>query len=76
MHPPGSSAARFHLKDGRPLVFHTIPQSVFRRRAGEILLFVMLAAVGLIAATLLAKGRPDPPRPRSAAPPNAAYVRR
>lgn len=67
MHHTSSDAARFHLEDGRPLVFHTVPQSVFRRRAGEILFFVMLAAVGLIAATLLAKGRPDPP-PRPAAP--------
>ncbi|HWC65553.1 MAG TPA: hypothetical protein VG777_05685 [Thermoanaerobaculia bacterium] len=52
-------------------MFHTLPQSVFRRRAGEILLFGALAAAGLIAATLLAKGRSDPPGPR--APARSAY---
>jgi hypothetical protein len=64
MHQSSSGAARFHLKDGRPLVFHTLPQSVLRRRAGEILILAVLAAAGLIAATLLAKGRSDPPGPR------------
>ncbi len=63
MNPSRSTAARFHLRDGRPLVFHTIPRSVFRRHMGEIALALMLAVVGLIAATLLAKGRPDSPRP-------------
>ena len=55
-------------------MFHAIPESALRRRAGEILIFVMLAAAGLIAATLLAKGRPDPPR--AAGSPGAAVVRR
>ena len=62
MQEMGSRAARFHLKDGRPLVFHSIPESVFRRRAGEILIFVMLLAAGMLAATLLAKGRASPTR--------------
>jgi hypothetical protein len=64
MHQSSSCAAQFHLKDGRPLVFHTVPQSLFRRRAGEIMLFAALAAAGLVAATLLAKGRSDPPNAR------------
>jgi hypothetical protein len=75
MHQISSDAAQFHLKDGRPLVFHTVPQSLFRRHTGEILFLVMLAAVGLIAATLLAKGRPDPPR-SEAARSGAAYAAR
>jgi hypothetical protein len=62
MQESGLRAARFHLKDGRPLVFHSIPESLFRRRAGEILLFLTLLAVGMLAATLLAKSRADPPR--------------
>ncbi|HKB71007.1 MAG TPA: hypothetical protein VKH46_09200 [Thermoanaerobaculia bacterium] len=56
-------------------MFHTVPQSLFRRHTGEILFLVMLAAVGLIAATLLAKGRPDPPR-SEAARSGAAYAAR
>ena len=66
MHRLASGAARFHLKDGSPLVFHTIPESAFRRHAGEIVVAVMLAAAGLIAATLLAKGH-EPPRSVKAA---------
>lgn len=76
MEPSGSSAARFHLRDGRPLVFYTIPRSVFRRRAGEFLLGVMLVAMGLVAATLLAKGRPEPARlPKPASSRASAAVR-
>jgi len=62
MQESGLRAARFHLKDGRPLVFHSLPESFFRRRAGEILLFVLLVAAGMLAATLLAKGTAEPPR--------------
>jgi hypothetical protein len=58
----GSDAARFHLQDGSPLVFRTIPRSVVRRHVGEIVLALMLGAVGLVAATLLAKSRPEPSR--------------
>ncbi len=74
MQDSGLRAARFHLKDGRPLVFHSIPESFFRRRAGEILLFVLLVAAGMLAATLLAKGAPD--SPRTAAPTRPAIEAR
>jgi hypothetical protein len=58
-------AARFHLKDGRPLIFQSLRPSRFRRYAGEIALTLLMAVLGLIAATLFAKGRPDarPARP-------------
>lgn len=61
MPEPGfnSHAARFHLKDGRPLVFQSLRPSRLRRRAGEIVLTLLVAALGFIAATLFAKGRPD-----------------
>jgi hypothetical protein len=62
MQESGSRAAQFHLKDGRPLIFHSIPESVLRRRAGEILLILMLLAAGMLAATLLAGGRVEAPR--------------
>jgi hypothetical protein len=74
MQEMGFRAARFHLKDGRPLVFHSLPESFFRRRAGEILLFVLLVAVGMVAATLFAKGTADPAR--SAVPTRHAAVSR
>jgi hypothetical protein len=71
MRDPGFSAhaARFHLKDGRPLIFQSLRPSRLRRYAGEIALTLLMAVLGLIAATLFAKGRPDarPARPPAAA---------
>ena len=54
-----SHAARFHLKDGRPLVFLSLRPSRLRRRAGGIILTLLMATLGFIAATLFAKGRPE-----------------
>jgi hypothetical protein len=54
-----SHAARFHLKDGRPLVFLSLRPSRLRRRAGGIILTILMATLGFIAATLFAKGRPE-----------------
>lgn len=51
-----SQCARFHLKDGRTLVFKTIPRSLLRRRAPEIALALLVAVLGLLAAELFAKG--------------------
>ena len=54
----GSRCARFHLKDGRSLIFQTIsrrPRRPRRHRAREIVI-VLLVALGLVAATLFAKG--------------------
>ncbi len=50
------SYGRFHLKDGRRLVFYPIRQTRIARRLGEAvaLAFVLVAAV--LAATLLAAG--------------------
>jgi len=56
---PGSQAARFHLKDGRTLIFQALRPSLFRRRAGEIALALLVALLGLIARSLFAKGRPE-----------------
>jgi hypothetical protein len=71
MPDPGfnANAARFHLKDGRPLIFQSLRPSAFRRHAGEIALTLLMAVLGLIAATLFAKGRPEarPARPAAAA---------
>ena len=69
----GSQAARFHLKDGRTLIFQTLRPSLFRRRAGEITLALLVALLGLIARSLLAKGRPDA---RSSRPAEAALSAR
>jgi hypothetical protein len=55
----GSGTAKFHLKDGRILVFHAVRPSALRRRAGEVLLAALIAALGLLAATLFAKGHPE-----------------
>jgi len=63
-----SHAGRFHLKDGRPLVFLSLRTSRLRRRAGGIILTILMATLGFIAATLFAKGRPDArPAPSAAA---------
>jgi len=61
MPEPGfnAHAARFHLKDGRPLVFQCLRPSPLRRRAGGIVLTLLMAALGFIAATLFARGHPD-----------------
>jgi len=71
MPEPGfnARAARFHLKDGRPLVFQCLSTSRLRRRAGGIVLTLLMAALGFIAATLFAKGRPEarPARSNAAA---------
>ena len=76
MPDPGfnARAARFHLKDGRPLIFQSLRPSRLRRYAGEIALTLLMAALGLIAASLFAKGRPDP-RP-TRAPAGAALAAR
>jgi hypothetical protein len=66
-----ANAARFHLKDGRPLIFQSLRPSALRRRAGEITLTLLMAVLGLIAATLFAKGRPES---RPARPPAAASI--
>ena len=64
---PGRSAARFHLKSGRVLVFRAVPRTVFRRRAGEILFTLIVLTAAAIAATLFASPRPArSPAPRSA----------
>jgi hypothetical protein len=55
----GSGTGKFHLKDGRTLVFHAVQQSTIGRRAGEILLAAVIAGLGLLVATLFAKGHPD-----------------
>ncbi|MGH9443342.1 MAG: hypothetical protein ACRD16_13835 [Thermoanaerobaculia bacterium] len=54
--PPGS-CGRFHLRDGRKLVFYPVRRSGLSRRMGEViaLAFVLLAAA--LAATLLASTR-------------------
>ena len=64
----GSRAARFHLPDGRALIFQTLRPSILRRRAGEIALALLMALLGLIARSLFAKGRPDvrPAKPQQA----------
>jgi hypothetical protein len=69
MPDPGfnARAARFHLKDGRPLIFHSLGPSRLRRYSGEIALTLLMAVLGLIAATLFAKGRPEPRPTRPAA---------
>jgi hypothetical protein len=67
---PGSSAARFHLKSGRILVFRAVPRTVIRRRAGEILFTLIVLTAAAIAATLFASPRPghgSAPRAASAA---------
>jgi hypothetical protein len=55
------------LKDGRPLVFQCLRTSRLRRRAGRIVLTLLMAALGFIAATLFARGRPEARPARSAA---------
>ena len=79
MPDPGfnARAARFHLKDGRPLIFQSLRPSRLRRYAGEIALTLLMAVLGLIAASLFAKGRPDPrpARPRADAALAARSVR-
>jgi len=69
MPEPGFNAlaARFHMKDGRPLVFQCLRTSRLRRRAGRIVLTLLMAALGFIAATLFARGRPEARPARSAA---------
>jgi hypothetical protein len=54
-----NSSARFHLQDGRPLVFHAVRRSFVRRLAGEILLLFLVAVIGFVAANLFARSRPD-----------------
>ena len=54
-----SNAARFHLKDGRPLVFLSLRPSPLRRRAAQVVLTLLIATLGFIAASLFAKGHPD-----------------
>jgi len=53
------SSARFHLKDGRPLVFHTVDRSFVRRRAGDILLIFIIGLLGFVAANLFARTHAD-----------------
>jgi hypothetical protein len=54
--PPGS-CGKFHLKDGRPLVFYPVPQSSLRRRTGEVLAVAFVLIAAALAATLLAASR-------------------
>lgn len=64
---PGRSAAQFHLKSGRTLVFRAVPRTVIRRRAGEILFTLFVIAAAAVAATLFASPRPGRgPAPRAA----------
>ncbi len=54
---PGS-CAKFHLKDGRKLVFYPVRQSGFRRRTGEVIAVAIVLVAAALAATLLAASRP------------------
>jgi hypothetical protein len=53
-HSLPSAGARFHLRDGRKLVFYTVRQSGFRRRTGELLAVAFVLTAAALAATLLA----------------------
>jgi len=55
----GSRCGRFHLKDGRTLIFQTIRRPFLRRRAGGIALALLVVVLGFLAATLFARSRPD-----------------
>ena len=70
---PHGSCGRFHLQDGRKLVFYPVRQSGLRRRTGEViaLAFVLIAAV--LAATLLAASRA--PRHPARADARSALIR-
>jgi hypothetical protein len=57
---PGS-CGKFHLKDGRPVVFHCVRRSNLRRRAGEALALAFVLIAAAFAASLLTASRS--PRP-------------
>lgn len=54
---PHGSCGRFHLQDGRKLVFYPLPQSGLRRRTGEAIALAFVLIVAALAATLLAASR-------------------
>lgn len=47
--PKSPAVARFHLKDGRELRFTAVPNSILRRRTGELLFAALaLALLGAV----------------------------
>ncbi len=54
MQEPPDSFGKFHLKDGRRVVFYPVRQSSLRRRTGEVLAVAFVLTAAVLAATLLA----------------------
>jgi hypothetical protein len=54
---PHGSCGKFHLEDGRKLVFYPVRQSGLRRRTGEVIAVAFVLIAAALAATLLAASR-------------------
>ena len=59
---PDGSCGKFHLKDGRKLVFYPVRHSGLRRRTSEVIALAFMLIAAALAATLLAASR-APRRP-------------
>jgi hypothetical protein len=62
------AGARFHLKDGRELRFVPVPNSLVRRRTGELLFAAALLLLGAV--FLLSSLKSDNRRVRNVPPPS------